>query len=104
MKKGISIFVLLLTIHVCFGQIVFEKGYFIDNNNSKTECLIKNYDWRTNPVKIEYKLNDSTEVQKMDITTIKEFGIYNFSRFIRAKVKIDRSSVDITNLSEKRNP
>jgi hypothetical protein len=102
MKRNISIFVLLLTIHACFGQIVFERGYFIDNNNNKTECLIKNYDWRTNPVKIEYKLDDSTYVRKTDITAIKEFGIYDFSRFIRAKVKIDRSSVDINHLSTKR--
>jgi hypothetical protein len=104
MKNYISISVLLLVTLSCFGQIVFEKGYFIDNKNIKTECFIKNYDWRTNPVKIEYKLNDSTEVLKTDITAIKEFGIYDFSRFIRATVKIDRSSVDINQLSTKRSP
>ena len=104
MKKCFIVFFVFLILHPCFGQIIFEKGYFIDNNDLKTECLIKNNDWKNNPVKFEYKLNDSNIVQKADINAIKEFGIYDFSKFIRINVKIDRSSVDINELSAKRNP
>ena len=79
----------------CFGQIVFNKGYFINNRNEKIECLIKNYDWMYNPVKIEYKLQDASDIVTAGIDSIKEFGINDFSRFVRAEVKIDCAPVGV---------
>lgn len=103
--KFITILLLSLIISpFCKGQIGFEPGYFIDNDNQKTSCLIKNVDWEDNPSQFEFKLNENSAVQTATIATVSEFGITNFSRYIRAKVKIDRSSEDINQLSSVRNP
>jgi len=92
-----SIFLLLISTS-SFGQIKYEKGYFIDNDNRKTECLIKNEDWKDNPVEFKYMLENSGILEKGNIVSVKEFCIYGFSKFIRANVKIDRSSNDIDKL------
>ena len=89
---------------VGFGQIIFTKGYFVNNSGIKTECLIKNYDWRLNPVKVQYKLNDSADVLTSSIDSVKEFGIDDFCHYVRATVNIDRSPFDIKTLSTDRKP
>lgn len=43
-------------------------------------------------------------VQEATIQTVKEFGIYNVSKYIRTKTNIDRSSDQIADLNSKRNP
>lgn len=86
------------------GQITYEKGYIIDNDNQKIECLIKNYDWKNNPKEIEFKTSETHEPQKAELASIKEFGILGYSKFIRVETNIDRSSNDITRLSTQRNP
>ena len=100
----LAIMFIVLSNISCFGQIVFSKGYFINIRNQKIECLIKNYDWMNNPVKIEYKLQDASDIITAGIDSIKEFGINDFSRFVRAKVKIDRSPVELNSLSYTKKP
>ncbi|MCG6187821.1 outer membrane beta-barrel protein [Maribellus maritimus] len=105
MKKQL-LTVALLTI-VCihsFSQILFEKGYFISASNQKIDCLIKNMDWKRNPVEFEYKLTQSAMLQTATIETVKEFGINGVSKYTRAMVKIDRSSDNINSMSSERNP
>jgi hypothetical protein len=87
-----------------FSQIVFEKGYFVDDSNKKIECLIKNIDWKNNPTKFEYMLSQNAIVKIASIDSIKEFGIVNVSKYIRSIVKIDRSSDDITRMSSDKKP
>ena len=87
-----------------FGQISYEKGYFIDNDNRETKCLIKDSDWRNNPTEFINKLEDSGLPEKGNIASVKEFGIYGFSKFIRGNVKIDSSSNNTNKLSNKMNP
>lgn len=87
-----------------YSQIIFENGYFIDESNKKNECLIKNIDWNSNPTEFEYKLSQNDTVQKAIIQNVKEFGINNVSKYIRAKINIDRSSDHIDNMSSERNP
>ena len=81
-------FLLIFTFStiVLNAQISFEKGYYITNAKEKVECLIKNYDWKNNPVEIEYKLTNSTLVQKIAITNMEEFSIYDKSKYIRRTV------------------
>ncbi len=93
----------LLFFH-SFGQIRFESGYFLDNNNKRVECFIKNKDWKNNPKEFEYKFSINGETQKGNLNSAKEFGVAGFSKYIRAAVKIDVSSNDIDNLSKERNP
>ncbi len=99
--------VLLLSVIIasdCYSQIVFERGYFIDENDQRTDCLIKNLDWKNNPTAFNYRLSDTAEILLADIQTVKEFAIINGSRYIRAIVQIDRSSDDPSQLSADRNP
>ncbi|MFM7854356.1 MAG: hypothetical protein ACKO96_21155, partial [Flammeovirgaceae bacterium] len=87
-----------------FCQTVFEAGYFITNNDERIDCLIGNYEWINNPTDFSYKFvgNDETLVKK--IFEVKEFGIRNSYKFIRATVNIDLSTDDPRNLSTNRNP
>jgi len=103
MRTFLVLFFLLIYIS-SYSQAKYERGYFIDNQNSKTECLIKNIDWKDNPTDFKYKISETTDPINADISTIKEFGIINFSKYIRAKVQIDVSPDEVEKLSYKRNP
>lgn len=104
MKKHLLILYIAFISLNSFPQIVFEKGYFINDNNDRIECLIKNVDWKNNPFDFKYKFSETSEVQTIGIQTVKEFGINNISRYERAVVNIDRSSEDLSMLSTDRNP
>lgn len=83
-----------------YSQITFESGYFIDNNNNKVDCLIKNVDWKNNPESIQYKLSEKSDVKTAGVQTIKEFNIYDGANYVRADVGIDRSSNNINYLDD----
>lgn len=86
------------------GQINFEKGYFINNNNQRIECLIKNADWKNNPTEFEYKTSALAESEKGTLNSVKEFGVTGFSRYVRVDTKIDLSTTDVNTLSKTRDP
>lgn len=104
MKKHLLLFFgMILTVN-CYSQISFEKGYYINNSDEKIDCLIKNTDWRRSPVNIEYKLSENNESKNANIKVVKEFGIYNVSKYIRRTVNVDNSSENFSNLSNDKNP
>ena len=82
MKKQLLFLLITILSFNCYSQISFEKGYYIDNSNQKTNCLIKNIDWKNNPTQFEYKLSENSESKKKTIESIKEFGINNISKYI----------------------
>ena len=49
---------LLFLSFIGFTQIRFEKGYFITNYGKRIDCFIKDIDWKNNPTKFDYKLNE----------------------------------------------
>lgn len=103
--KTLYLFFLLAIVNVTtFSQIVFEKGYFINSEGQKVDCLIKNQDWSYNPSSFEYKISEGSEELNAYIDEVSEFGIESLGRFIRFKVKLDTSSIDLCNLSRQRNP
>jgi hypothetical protein len=104
MKKQIVFLLTTIVSLNCYSQISFEKGHFIDNNNQKTNCLIKNIDWANNPTEFEYKLSENNEPKKLTIKLVKEFGIDNTSKYIKSIVKLDISKNNINNLSNQKNP
>ncbi|MCG2431601.1 PorT family protein [Aequorivita xiaoshiensis] len=104
MKKQLLFLLITVLSFNCYSQISFEKGYYIDNSNQKTNCLIKNIDWKNNPTEFEYKLSENSESKKASIKLIKEFGIDNVSKYIRSNVNIDRSSEKFNQLSNHRKP
>ena len=104
MKKQLLLFLITILSINCYSQIKFEKGYFIDNTNQRTNCLIKNIDWENNPTEFEYKLSKESKINKSTINLIQEFGIDNISKYVRSTVNIDRSSERINKLSNNKNP
>jgi hypothetical protein len=104
MKKQLLLLLTTILSLNCYSQISFEKGYFIDNTNQKTNCLIKNIDWKNNPTEFEYKPSENSESEKATIKSIKEFGIDNTLKYVRSTLNIDRSSVILSNLSNDRDP
>jgi hypothetical protein len=75
-----------------FAQTKFKEGHYINLNNEKISGLIKDYDWKNNPTEIEFKLNEVSELIILKKEQIKEFEIYNNSKYINVNVKIDKSS------------
>ena len=104
MKSLTIIMLLFLIVTESFGQKKYEKGYLINNENKKIECLIKNRDWKNNPSEFSYKLKDSRTPIKGDLTSIKEFGIYTSCKFVSADVKIDRSVNPKTTIATEKDP
>ncbi len=102
-KKSAILFLAILG-YKSFGQIDFEKGYFINNEGNKVDCLIKNLDWKNNPDRFQYKLTELDEAQIMTIIGVKEFGITNSSKYVRRTVNIDESSNNPNELTNSSNP
>ncbi len=104
MKKQLIFLLFTILSFTSYAQITFEKGYYITNSGQKVECLIKNVDWKNNPTKFDYKTEEGSETKNATITTTKEFGIYNKSKFVRYSVKIDRSNDNTNKLSNTKEP
>lgn len=105
MKKLLLIVFLGLFYYQSYSQVNFEKAYFIDNDNVRTECFIKNKDLYQNPNSFEYKLNQEESVVKIgDINSIKEFEILHSVKFVRNLVKMDVSTSDLGKIKDIREP
>lgn len=104
MKKQILTFLIIILSTNIYSQTIFEKGYYADNEGRRTDGIIKIIDWRRNPEDFQFKSSDSAQPVKMTIDSITEFGIIGKSRYIRKKVKIDRSGELIRELSVEREP
>lgn len=106
------ILVITLILIICYltgtAQIGFEKGYLIDNEDQRKECLIRNLDWQKNPTYFLYKLDEDGDLDSGKLVNVKEFGVYGYSKFIRKEVEIDRSPEDLSeimsDLTSSRNP
>ena len=102
-KPLLSLLLFVVLTFNSYSQIKFEKGYFIDNNGNRTECLIKNSDWASNPNNFEYRLTENSEVITATTKTIEEFG-FSGEKYKRFLVNIDRSSEQTSKLSNTKNP
>ena len=83
-------FLLFLNLEI-YAQVNFEPGYFINNDNLRISCLIKNVDKKINPSSFSYKLNENSKIIKATIQDIKEFSVSD-AKYIRSIVEIDRTS------------
>ncbi|MTH16946.1 tRNA modification GTPase [Flavobacterium sp. LC2016-01] len=103
--KKILLFTLLLYCSFINAQISFEKGYFISNDGQRTECFIKNLDWKNTPKDFKYKTDPSEkEFKTENIANIQEFGITNESTYKKFKIKIDRSSNELKKMLTNKEP
>ena len=104
MKNGIVTTMLLFVSQILISQIKFEPGYILTKSGDKTTCLIKNFDWKNNPIQIEYRLSETAEVQTAFPEQIREFGIGEQIKYIGAEVDIDESSDQLKDLSQEKAP
>ncbi|NQX81786.1 MAG: tRNA modification GTPase [Flavobacteriaceae bacterium] len=102
MKNILFITIIALISFKCHSQISFKKGYYVNDLNERVECFIKYANWKKNSNIFEYKLLENSEPNKIEIENIKEFEIYNNSKYIKSNVNIDRSSSVIGRLSKHR--
>lgn len=72
------------------AQTIFEKGYFIDTANQKTECYIKTEAWKANG-EITYLLDLKDAKKTKPLNELLEVSVKDGFRIIRTKVKIDIS-------------
>ncbi len=103
-RQFLVIFLYCLVSGLSYSQIVFEKGYLINDSNRRIECLIKNKEWKNNPTVIEIKLSQDVTVRKISVENAKEFGIGDEVKFISALVMIDRSGEDVDGMSSESRP
>lgn len=103
MKKLLSLFLILNTLGF-YAQLKFEPGYFINNNNTKTECLIKNEATYNNPTSFQYKLNETGDVLVGKINDVKEFAVGEGYHYRRFEVNIDQSSNIPSKFSTSKDP
>ncbi|PXY43369.1 autotransporter outer membrane beta-barrel domain-containing protein [Flavobacterium hydrophilum] len=105
MKKHVLFLTIAFVLSInSYSQIVFENGYFVTDNDKRTDCLIENIDWKNTPVEFKYKLSQGEDAVTENTSTVKEFAINGQSKFIRSVVKIDRSSKIIEYMSKEKNP
>jgi len=103
--KNLLFIALIFSFSFSQAQINFEKGYFTSNSGERTQCLIKNMDWKDNPTEFEYKINpDDSESKTATIASVTEFGIDSISKYKRFKINIERSSNDLRDISKTKNP
>lgn len=102
LQKTLTSFLLFLTTTL-FSQINFEKGYMINNKNEKLEILIRNEDWALNPKNFDYKFSTGEKTSIGKIADVKEFGIYNHSKYVRFTGLIDQSSDNLQIIDNDRN-
>ncbi len=101
MIKSVLVILFLATSTLTIGQVIFEKGYYLDNSGKRIDGLIRNDDWRSNPSRFYYKENESSASKELGVGESGEFGLDKGIRFIRETVDIDYSS-DVDEIN--RNP
>lgn len=103
MKKNLLFAFFFFTLSLVQSQIKYEPGYIIDLNGMQSKVLIQNVDWKANPISINYKRNQDSEVIKATINEIKEFEVGNF-HYVAATVNVDQSSHITRDLSTNKEP
>ncbi|MCK6617929.1 MAG: PorT family protein [Cyclobacteriaceae bacterium] len=97
-------FIILLINTFVFAQYSWDKGYFINNDGARVECLIKRLDGAYTPKKIDYKLSENDAPSELKPHDIREFGVADEGVFVSATVSIDRSSSNLNQAGNNRNP
>ena len=104
MNKVFLFCLLLLITFQLSAQAPFEKGYFITNQGERVDCFIKNKDWDRNPRKFLYRTSTSKEKKEAIIDSIQEFGIYDYSKYVRFTVEVDTSTSKLEDMSYEKQP
>lgn len=105
--KNYSLLLLFFITLAGYTQGKYQQGYFIDMNNNRVDCFIKDLDKAATPEKFDYRLTEGGERLTGTINTVKEFGIGDRKKYVRATVKLDKSlyhTTDISRFSNEKSP
>jgi hypothetical protein len=102
MKTKLS-FLLFLSFFVTTAQTKFEHGFFTSNGKT-TKCLIRDLDWKTNPIEFDYKLDENGQIKTRNRYNTKAFGIDGKYKLISALVEIDKSTDNVRRMGYNAQP
>ena len=94
MKSFITSLLLILSTSL-FGQVQFKKGYILNSNNEKFECLIEDKNWIHTPDSIKYKITDFDKITTANFNSIYEFQIYETGHYYK-KFTYQLNSIETT--------
>lgn len=104
MKCILLLFALCLCWFSTMAQVTFDPGYIISNDGKRTDCQIRNVDWKNNPGKFDYRLGETGETIQGTVDNILEFGVNGGGTFRKFAVQIDRSSNEVEKITVQRDP
>lgn len=88
MLKNTFTIILMIFFSNIYGQIIFEKGYYIDENGKMNIGYIKNEEWVYPPKFIVFKKNLETTEVTLSSQKLKEFSVDNQLKYKWFKIKI----------------
>ncbi|MEM6526297.1 MAG: hypothetical protein AAGF85_17260 [Bacteroidota bacterium] len=89
----------LLSVVQATAQVRYKPGYFITNGDERVDCLIKDIDWENAPESFNYKIDSLSSEKENSLKEVKEFGISDGYKYVRAQVQMDRSSRNLDKLT-----
>lgn len=95
---------ILLSQFNLFAQVQFVPGFFINENDQRIDCFIKNTDNISSPTQFSYKLTLDGAVNIATLEDVKEFEMVGIAKFIKQNIKIDISTDDLNLMVSDRNP
>ncbi len=103
-RKITAVFILSFTLQPLLAQIKMEPGYFIDNQDKRVDCFIRNTDTQANPTSFEFSMTADGVKEKRNLGDAKEFGITGRATFMRFTVQTDTSDQRVGKWSRQRAP
>ena len=98
--KGILTAILLSICLLSPAQEKFKEGYIVNNRHEKIPCLIRNSGDEESTQYFEYRLMGSKTTQRIELSTVEEFGIEGEFKCIRALISIDKSPDRIKSIKD----
>lgn len=103
MKFFSGLFCICFLPYLVQAQAAYEKGYFVDLNNQKTECYIKPEAWSAQGT-LTYLLTLKDQPQTISLQSLSEISIHDRFKLKRVKVQLDISGDESPLLSYTREP
>ena len=97
------LFFLLCTLSLS-SQSENVAGYLVGTDGNLKEGFIRNDKWLSNPDHVFFKEKTSSALKKYELRDIKEFGITNGVKYLKADIEYDISSHDLSRLTETNAP
>ena len=89
---------LFLIVNLLFSQKKQLRGFYIDNDDKKTEFTIKYWELTKTPQVFEIKELNSTSIKKITINDAKVVVLNDVAKYVRGNTYIDRHLKNLNSL------